>query len=158
MSLCVSCPGGFTNMRNEFHPVVRQVLRAEAESCLDPYRGLLVQELGFALEGSRGAPSLAASLPSNTTGELRLDVGGVATGARGLLFVSTKAIGVPYLGGTLVPSRQYVLRLTADSRGRARSTLPLPIGAQQPLYAQAWFQDTQGATASPALELRVVLE
>jgi hypothetical protein len=157
MSLCVSCTGGFANITNDFHPVVAEVLRTEAEGCLAPFRGVLVQDLGFSLAGPSGTPRLTAELEAGTPDRLRFVVSDAVPGSEGVLYASTKAIFVPHLGGTLVPSRQIALRLTVGADGRASATQELPSDpAPLALFAQAWVQDQRAASASSAIELRIL--
>jgi len=103
--------------------------------------------LGAVLPGAHGAPSL---LPSGTlvAGQpIALALGGALESAPAALVVGLSELGLPFKGGTLVPSVNLLFTgLTTDAGGALllASTWPPGAPAGQPIYAQFWIADAAG--------------
>ncbi len=114
--------------------------------------------VGSALAGAGGTPSLAGAglLASGTLGALEL--GGAAPSAISLLFVGLAAGSAPFKGGTLVPF-PVLVSISLITNGAGELTLPWlgwPTGVPSavPFYFQVWIADVSGpggATASNAV-------
>jgi len=142
MSYCHLCDGGQLNVTTLFHPQSVADMRAyAASSCLLPFKGVLVQDLGYALAGAGPAPTMTVTFTA-TPDTLHLDSAGAGPLSPGMLFVSMNLVLMPFKGGTLVPSPQMLVPVVATLAGKAEVPLladgSLPTGLQ--LYAQAWFK------------------
>jgi len=117
-------------------------LRAAAQSpCCDPWT-----DLGQALAGASGAPSLEAtgSLADGT--QIVLDLDGAAPIAPTVLVAGLTTISVPFKGGVLVPSPSALVPLVTDAQGRLSLTgqWPSGVGTGTSIILQCWVQDAGG--------------
>jgi hypothetical protein len=113
-------------------------------------------DLGHALAGLAGAPTLAGSgsLLPDTKADLLLT--GAHPGAAAFFVVSSSASDLPFKGGTLVPTPTAVIALLVDATGQVALELRVPPGlpAGCSVYMQDWIQDPggpEGFSASNAL-------
>ncbi|TAH39465.1 MAG: DUF3466 family protein [Planctomycetota bacterium] len=113
-------------------------------------------DLGYALAGSSGFPSMtgAGSLLAGTT--LTLSLANARSDAQGSWIIGFAPLLRPFHGGTLVPRADHRIPFRTDVSGRAQfveaGLPPLPSGFR--IFAQAWLYDPaaiQGAAASNAL-------
>jgi len=137
------------------------------QSSSEPYRGLWLyrqtpfHNLGFAKAGTNGAAVLRGSgtLSAGTT--TTLDVLGGKEGAPALVAIGSRAVNVPLLGGTFVPSRDLgTVRTTLDAYGQLTLSglWPAGIASGSSVYVQVWFADagaTGGAAATNAIRIDV---
>jgi glyoxylase-like metal-dependent hydrolase (beta-lactamase superfamily II) len=113
-------------------------------------------DLGQALPGALGAPQLAAQGDLLAYSAFSLELSNVPAGAPTLLIVGAQSLGLPILGGVLVPSPDLALPLLADAQGSALLAGIWAPGAPAgvPAWAQWWVVDAsgpQGVTASNAV-------
>jgi hypothetical protein len=163
MSYCHLCTGGMSNVTTYFHPTVVQTMRTRVEdSCLAPYEGLFVTDLGGGLSGSSGLPGIEATFDP-ATDELGVDYSHAPNPTAGALIVGGIQIDLPIYGGLLVPAPDVAFGITTSS---PTGSLPktsfagttYPTGAK--LYMQAWYVDLAapgGFAASPGLEVELVI-
>ena len=161
MSYCHLCPGGLANITTYFHPTVVQTMRARVEdSCLPPFEGLFLAELGGGISGSVGQPTITPTFDP-VTDVLALDYADAPAGSLAVLVVGATQLDLPLLGGTLVPTPTNLLTfVTAGSSGGlpGLSFAGLPVPAGVTLYTQAWFSDPVtpfGFSASDGAELEL---
>ena len=159
MSYCYGCPGGLLNITTYFHPAVVQLMRQSVEaSCLQPFAGVLPVDVGFALAGSGGTPSLAVSWQAG----LLFDVAGAPASQPGLLVHSPTSTYAPLFGGVLVPGLDVLVPVQASAAGEAQQLYPLqgsfPAGVD--LASQGWFLDPASSTgfaATNGVEYELIL-
>ena len=146
MSYCGVCPGGFENFTTWFHEDLAAVMRAAADaSCLEPFEGVIVTDLGHAKPGRSGTPELDAFYRPRTD-RLFLEVAAVAASAPGVVVWATRTAFVPFFGGTLVPAPDLLIPVVVDASGalqlKGKIVDSFPDGLL--LYAQGWFVDSTG--------------
>jgi hypothetical protein len=143
MSYCHLCDGGFLNETTYFHPQSVADMRAAAEGCLQPFEGVLTEDLGYAKAGAGGTPSLAISY-TPAPGTLHLDAATLPAGKPGALFLSTTLLLAPFKGGVLVPDASFSVPLAVPAGGALPLALPVTFSVPSGLvaYAQEWFKDT----------------
>ena len=115
-------------------------------------------DLGQALSGALGTPTLSGSgelLAGSTTS---FAISNARASAPGVLFLGTRRLDAPLLGGTLVPSADFFVATAADAAGEASITFPWPAGLSPEfqLFTQAWLFDPTGplgASATNALRV-----
>ncbi len=149
---------------------LRQVLMSTAVNidALNPgFEGLLgaghvnalaaleaVQPFGDVGAGLPGGSAPVLNAWGGTGGDTQLTIAasGAEPGAPGLLIIGNAQVDLPLFGGTLIPSTEVQIPLTADAIGRASVTLTLPASVPSGLtrYLQAGFVDV-GAPESIAL-------
>lgn len=165
MSYCHLCPGGMSNITLHFHPTVAALMRQRVDnSCLSDYVGIpLSEDLGFALPGSNGAPSLAVSWDDGQ-GAVVFDAQNLAPAASGLLVVSDQTLYAPFLGGTMVPALSLVAPIASSAQGGFTLAAPVPGSVHLPsgadFYAQLWIQDNggvQGAAATNGVHFELIV-
>ncbi len=122
--------------------------RAAAQSpCCDPWT-----DLGQALAGTHGAPSLEAtgSLAEGTLVSLSVD--GALETAPAWLVVGLSELGAPFKGGTLMPAPSTVLPVATDAAGHFAVTATWPAGlpAGLAIVLQAWVKDAAGVAGFAA--------
>jgi len=103
-------------------------------------------DLGFALAGTHGAPTLVGSGPPASGGLIALTLGNALENTTTFLVVGFSAITAPFKGGTMVPNPDLVLPLpTGPSGGLPFGTnLPTGVPAGVSLWFQHWVQDPAG--------------
>ena len=113
--------------------------------------------LGFAHEGSLGLPLLSGQglLEANRVVSLQLDSARPQSPA--LLFIGSRAVSVPFKGGTLVPDSMLVVPLMTTLEGELELSTVLRdrIVPGTSIYLQYWILDpaaSEGVSASNALE------
>jgi hypothetical protein len=118
----------------------------DSDGTLGPPPGFWT-DLGFALAGAYGDPTLwaAGSLVVGTP--FRLSLGNALESSTAGLFVGLSAINAPFKGGTLVPANDLLVILPTSSTGGLDLGLPawppgLPTGLV--LHMQAWIVDIAG--------------
>ena len=133
-------------------------LRAVIDAQVGPW-----ENLGHALAGSHGAPSMRGSgtlLPGDT---LKLTVESSASAAAATLVLGLSALQAPFKGGVLVPDPASLpgamLALTTGAGGKLllESTWPVGIPLGTELYLQLWIADPaapRGYSATNALLAR----
>jgi len=133
----------------------------------DAYRGLWLyrqtpfHNLGFALAGTNGAAVLRGSGALTAGASTTLTVLGGKENAPALVAFGSRAVNVPLLGGTFVPSRDLgVVRTTLDLYGQLTLTGAWPAGipSGSEVYVQVWFPDAggpAGAAATNAIRIDV---
>jgi endonuclease/exonuclease/phosphatase family metal-dependent hydrolase len=104
------------------------------------------QDLGQALAGTLGAPSLvgAGSLVGGDT--ITLSLSGALPGALANLVLGFTPLNAPFKGGTLVPDPLLVIGLGTDGAGQLElsGTWPVGIGPGATIYFQHWIADLGG--------------
>ena len=164
MSYCHLCDGGIANIRLEFHPDVKQVMRdfIEDRSCLQPFDGVFVEDLGLALAGTAGEPLLEIGFAAPDV--FQIDVGGAPGSTNGALVVSPTLLQIPLMGGTLVPDLTLLLPVTTSAGGGLDIDAVIPADVELPegldLFLQAWFPDAgavEGWTASNGVRAELIL-
>ncbi|MEQ8767259.1 MAG: M12 family metallo-peptidase [Planctomycetota bacterium] len=159
MSYCHACPGGLSNYTTWFHPIVADVMRAQAEiGCLTPFEGVLSTDLGFASSGSQGDSRLLVTW-IDASDSLRVAVQQAPSRAGGLFITSPFKVYQPFLGGTLVPDWTILSPVATDAIGSSSVQVPVhgsfPHGVR--LTTQAWFLDPLGTfAASNAVEWELI--
>ena len=159
MSYCHLCDGGYENETTFFHPTSAADMRAYAEGCLQPFEGVLVQDLGFAKAGAGGTPTLSISYTASPD-TLHVNAATLPAGKPGTLFLSTTLLLAPFKGGVLVPDASFMVPLVAPPGGTL--ALPLPVTFSVPsglvAYAQEWFKDTgPGYAATNGLRFELIV-
>lgn len=136
-------------------------------STSDAFRGLWLyrqtpfHNLGQALAGTNGAAVLRGSGTLVAGSTTTLSVLGGKEGAPALVVIGSRAVNVPLLGGTFVPSRDLgLVRTTLDAYGQLSLAGPWPAGlpSGSSVYVQVWFADAgapAGAAATNALRIDV---
>lgn len=117
-----------------------------------------IVDVGHALAGTIGEPSLVANGTLAPGSAFQLAMSGVKPGATVYLIAGTQAVGVPALGGVLVPSPTLVVPVPVGASGSFQASLTwpssLPSGAT--IYVQGWIPDPAapaGYAATNALSL-----
>jgi hypothetical protein len=103
--------------------------------------------LGAVLPGAHGAPSLLPSGALVAGQPLSLVLSGALESAPAALVVGLSELGLPFKGGTLVPSVNLLFTgLTTDAGGALllASTWPGGVPPGQPIYVQFWIADAAG--------------
>lgn len=113
-------------------------------------------DLGQALPGALGAPTLAAEGDLLAYSAYSLALANVPAGAPTVLILGAQSLGLPVLGGVLVPSPDVALPFVAGAAGSASLSGVWAPGtpAGTPVWAQWWVVDgsgPQGVTASNAV-------
>jgi hypothetical protein len=112
--------------------------------------------LGGGLKGAKDTPNLAGAGPLTQGSTTRLSVRGAAPFAPAWLVVGFSQLGIPLLGGTLVPFPNVAIPLATDGAGAIDVVFPWPPSPQVTLTAQVWVLDPgapQGWSASNALAM-----
>ena len=116
-------------------------LVAAQSPCCDPWT-----DLGQALAGGAGTPTLDAtgSLADGT--QLVLDLDGAAPSAPTWLVAGLSALSATFKGGVLVPAPDILAPLITDANGRVSlvGTWPLGVPTATTLFTQFWVQDAGG--------------
>ena len=163
MSYCHLCSGGLANITTYFHPTVVQTIQARVDdSCLAPYEGLFVAQLGGAQASSSGVPTITANYDA-TTHELGVSYAHAPNPTAGALIVGASVLNLPVFGGILVPSPDLYFGITtmgpSGSLPKADfSGTSYPTGAK--LFLQAWYVDLiapSGFAASAGLEVELLV-
>ncbi len=144
MSYCHLCDGGFLNETTYFHAQSAADMRAMAEGgCLQPFEGVIAQDLGYAKPGLGGTPTLSVGY-DKTAGSVHIDAAQLPPSKPGVLFLSPSLLLAPFKGGVLVPGADFLLALVSPPSGplgiAAPVTTSFPTGIE--LYAQEWFKDS----------------
>jgi hypothetical protein len=105
-------------------------------------------DLGFALAGTHGAPTLVGSGPPCSGGLITLSLGNALENTVTFLVVGFSAITVPFKGGTLVPNPDFLLLLPTGPAGAVPFGVTLPPGV--PAGVSLWFQHWVIDAAGPA--------
>jgi hypothetical protein len=116
-------------------------------------------DLGFGLAGTRGTPVLRGYSNLIGGGPLVLEVEGARAGALAWVVIGGAQLGVPFLGGTLVPDPSPpggAVLLATDAQGRLRVNFRWPGGVPPgtSIWYQVWILDPvgpQGFAATNAL-------
>lgn len=147
MSYCHLCSGGLTNITTYLHPFsVNDCRNTISQSCLGFYEGVsYYANLGYALAGSSGTPSLAISW-NGISDTLSLAIASAPASKPGMLFVAASTAYLPLFGGTLVPAVQIAAPIATDASGAITLNAPLPPGTVSfpggaTFFAQAWISD-----------------
>ena len=113
-----------------------------------------------AMPGSLGAPTMQATGLLNPGTTLEWDLGNAAVNSTGLIFIGTRRLDAPFLGGTLVPGARFIRMVSTDSAGEGSFDVTLrgalPTGIE--LYAQYWVMDASspsGWTATDGVQSSV---
>jgi len=163
MSYCHLCSGGMSNITTYFHPTVVQTMRARVDdSCLVPYEGLFVADLGGELPGSSGLPGIEPTYDP-VTDELGVNYTHAPNPSAGALIVGGSRIDLPIFGGLLVPSPDlaFGITTTAPSGSLPKTSFAgtsYPTGAK--LYMQAWYADLAGPgifASTAGLEVELII-
>lgn len=161
MSYCHLCDGGVANVTTSFHPDCVTLMRAAVvSSCLPTFQGIVGEtSLGFALPGASGTPVLDVSFSPNPSKLTFSSILGPAN-QLGIVIVSPVAAFTPLFGGTMVPTIDFFsAALLGNAAGAASVTVPvalsLPNGVV--LFAQGWYLDGTGFSASNALRFELIL-
>lgn len=115
---------------------------------------------GKSKAGGSGVPHLYGQGPLTAGSPLTLTLAGAVPAAPALLVLGGAAANLPLLGGTLVPSPDFVLAgLVTDAAGgwQLASVAPAGLPAGFDVYLQAWLADPAafaGAAASNGLRAR----
>jgi len=117
--------------------------------------------LGEALGGSAGLPQLSGEGSGASGAPVAFKLQSCVPGGKAMLIIGVTALGVPFKGGTLIPSPNFVMPgIPLDSQGAC--TLPAMLPPSLPtgfvLYVQAWIADpgaAQGFASSNGLSLTV---
>jgi hypothetical protein len=105
------------------------------------------RNLGSALAGAAGPPSLAPSGALEPSTPVSLKLTGAAPGSTAALVLGLTALEAPFKGGTLVPSPAAIIAGLPTGPGgsfTAVGTLPAGLPAGTTLYAQYWVVDAGG--------------
>jgi len=149
MSYCHTCPGGMSNITLYFHSRVATVIRnfVVASSCIDPFRGVLTDDIGFALAGSNGTPALDVLYHQGAPDTMEIDIQNAPVNQSGMLVIGVSAAMTPIFGGTLVPSLDVLIPITANASGVVNFSFPVNLSVPNgvPFWTQAWIQDPAGA-------------
>ncbi|MEO0651268.1 MAG: M12 family metallo-peptidase, partial [Planctomycetota bacterium] len=142
MSYCHLCGEGIANVRPEFHPTVRQVLRDTiVQSALRPFEGIDTTDLGGQLAGSTFEPTLNVAYDPELN-ELASTGSDLPQGLGGIAIVGFQNQSVPFFSGTLVPTVNLIVPFVADSDPYtvqpAYLSSAFPFGVD--LYYQYWVQ------------------
>ncbi|HEX5011447.1 MAG TPA: integrin alpha [Planctomycetota bacterium] len=112
--------------------------------------------LGGGAAGAFGIPTMegVGSLAVDTTASIQIDHAN--PGGIGFLILGTSSLGLPFKGGALIPSPDFVFPFLLDASGGAALSNKVPAtgAAIPPFFLQAWFFDPvapTGASASDAL-------
>lgn len=120
-------------------------------------------DLGFALPGSAGTPTLVGSGPLLVHSNLTLSLTQARANAPTWLFIGLNRLDVPLLGGTLVPNPDVIVSpLITDATGKITLSAVLPPGVPlgTSLYFQYWIAEPSnpsGASASNGLQAALPL-
>lgn len=108
--------------------------------------------VGFALVGSAGFPSLVGSGELVAGTPASIDLTHAAPLAPVAFVVGANAVMVPLKGGTLVPAPDAVVMLATDASGELHLAMNWPAGLPSgfDLYLQAWIQDAGGPSGFAA--------
>ena len=102
-------------------------------------------DLGFALAGSFGEPSLI--LPQVTSANsLEFSVGQALPNAQAVLVLGFTQVNLPFHGGVFVPDADAFVMLQVTAQGTLHVSLDLPAGLPVgfELFAQVWIYDSGG--------------
>ena len=143
MSYCHLCEGGIGNIAPTFHPTVRQRMREGVlASCLLPYTQLDVVNLGQGHSNS-AQPLAMGAVVDNADGTLSLPYFGAPAPTGGVLVVGAGANPLALALGTLVPSADVLLGVSAPSVVGSFGPYTLIAGypAGIGFVCQAWLVD-----------------
>ncbi len=163
MSYCHGC-GGFEDITTYLHPEVASLMRGHVEaSCLPLFRGVEGTDIGFALEGSNGVPSMELSFTRDPD-VFHVTVEGAPLNEEGGLIVSFSLALTPFHGGILVPEIRRFRRITSGMAGSVNLGIPIGLNRHFPGgalgWAQAWFRDPEGPNdfaATNGVEFEIIL-
>ena len=114
-----------------------------AQSCMQPFEGMITEDLHQARFGSNGVP---AQDMSYANARVAVDIARAPTSQPGVVFFGFTQQLQPFLGWTLVPSPDLAIPLAADAAGDANYSFPVqpsfPMGIE--LFAHSWFLDPSG--------------
>jgi len=102
---------------------------------------------GASLPGRAGGlPVLSGSGSFREGTTFKLSLTGALPGADATLFVGSKSIFKPFMGGTLVPDPESMIALKTDASGALSYTLSVPLGtpSNTDMFFQVWVQDPAG--------------
>ena len=113
-------------------------------------------DLGLGLAGSVGTPTLSGAGAASPGANFALSLDGAAALAPTFLVVGTTRIDLPILGGTLVPSPDFLFTTATDAEGGDELLFPWPPNGAPGLELtfQSWVIDAaaaQGVAASNGL-------
>ena len=100
-------------------------------------------DLGNALAGGAGEPTLTGSGAALGAGTVSLAIGNAAPSSGGATVLGISQINLPLLGGVLVPNIDLLFPLTTDGAGNATLDLPWPkgIAGGTSVFLQSWIVD-----------------
>jgi hypothetical protein len=115
-------------------------------------------DLGFALPGSSGLPTLAGSGQPAAGAVVLLSISGVLPSTPIFLVIGLSAIQVPFKGGIMVPAPDLIYGLSSDFAGQFAfsGTWPSGVPAGTLVVTQAWSPDpvaVQGFAATNGLQI-----
>jgi hypothetical protein len=134
---------------------------AQATTLVRSGHKLLVPDLGNALAGTFGPPSLVVESSLHRKTPFVLSISGAAHSTPVLLVLGGRQALLPFKGGVLVPSPDLVLAsgLVTDASGamtvQATITWVLPTGTT--IYLQAWLPDPGGPNGFAATNAVVMV-
>jgi hypothetical protein len=96
------------------------------------------EDLGQGLAGTHGVPALVGAGPATPAANAQGALDGALESAPAFLVVGISQLGLPLLGGVLVPTIDFILPLSTDAAGADLQTFHWP--ASQPSGAQLSFQ------------------
>ena len=104
-------------------------------------------DLGAGLAGANGLPKLTGSGTLVAGAPVTLTLSGAKAGAPATRIVGLVDVGLPLLGGTLVPSADVMIPLVVGGGGTHVLSAPWPTGvpAAVHLYMQDWIADPAGS-------------
>jgi hypothetical protein len=103
-------------------------------------------ELGPGLAGTAGVPAFDGDGPLKEDAPVFLGLGKARASAMATLVVGLANIGIPFKGGTLVPSPNILMTLQTNAEGKLLLATNVPHGtpAGLELFLQFWIADPEG--------------
>ncbi|HZM00747.1 MAG TPA: hypothetical protein VFD43_10890, partial [Planctomycetota bacterium] len=103
-------------------------------------------ELGYALAGSAGEPSLSGDGTLQPDSVVQLSLADARPLAFAVLVVGSSPLYAPFKGGVMVPDADFLLPMLTDPLGGALLGGRMPPGTQSghSTYFQWWIQDPAG--------------
>jgi len=142
----VSTPGGTTGVTLIWCVSDENGNQSTTTVTLGTGGGGFFVDLGNALAGAAGTPTLTGSGAALGGGSVSVDVANAASNSGGATILGVSQLDLPVLGGVLVPSLDVLFALSTDDAGSGSLTLPWPKGLPggTTVYFQSWIVDASG--------------